>query len=138
LSDSEDDDALTEDTSTEGSEPDEPTMTERQGPKIRRVKRNKAKKGSRMINGPLGKVDGYEHVQIIEIEDNECEEDAEMINYAIDEEGLALAQKMRETRIAERRDEILWRRQHGFELCTTAAVTPEASGPRKETGNGKL
>jgi hypothetical protein len=91
-----------------------------------------------MINGPVGKVDRYEHVQIIEIEDNECEEDADMINYAIDEEGLVLAQKMREARIAERRDDILWRRQHGVELCTTAAAKSEASGPRNEMRNGKL
>lgn len=133
-SDSEEDDTSTEDTSstggtsTEGSESDEPTSAVPEERKIRRVRRNKAKKGSRMINGPVGKVDRYAHVSIIEIEDNECEEDADMINYAIDEEGLALTQKMREMRIAERRDDILWARKHGFEPCTTAAARTEASG----------
>lgn len=91
-----------------------------------------------MINGPVGKVDRYAHVSIIEIEDNECEEDADMINYAIDEEGLALTQKMREMRIAERRDDILWARKHGVEPSTTAAARTEASGQKSSMGNEKL
>jgi len=46
-----------------------------------------------------------------EIKDSICEEDAGMCNYAIDEDSLALWQKMRAIQIAERRDEILWQGQ---------------------------
>ncbi len=102
-----------EDTSTDGSEPDEHTMAAPQGLKIRRVKRNKAKRGALMVNGPVGKVDRYAHANIIDIKDNECEEDADMFNYAIDEDGLALIQEMRKMRIAEERDKVLWNKQHG-------------------------
>jgi len=126
-SDSEEDDSSAEETPSEESESDESTLAISRGPKVRLVKRNKAKRGARMINGPLGKVDRYAHVQIIEIEDNECEEDAEMINYAMDEDGMALWQKMRAVRIAEQRDEILWKRQHGFGAYANGAVKSELS-----------
>lgn len=75
---------------------------------VRKIKRNKAKQGATMVNAPLGKVDLWKHVQVVEIEDNECEEGAEMYNYMNDEHGMMLAREERKARIAEKREQMLW------------------------------
>jgi hypothetical protein len=67
-----------------------------------------------MVNAPLGKVDRWKHMHVVEIEDNECEEDAEMYNYMNDECGLQLAREERKARIAEKRDQMLWEKENGF------------------------
>jgi hypothetical protein len=81
---------------------------------IRIVKRNKARKGATMVNAPLGRVDLWKDMQVVEIVDNECEEDAEMYNYMNDEQGMQLAQGARAIRIAERREQMLWERDNGI------------------------
>lgn len=85
-----------------------------QGQMIRRTIRNKAKRGATMVNAPVGKVDLWKHVDVVEIEDNECEEDAEMYNYMNDEHGMELARKARNVRIAEKREQMLWEKENGF------------------------
>lgn len=78
-----------------------------------------------MINTSLGTVDKGAHIQVFEIEDNECEDDAEMINYPNDEEGMELLRKGREIRAAqereerrilreEQREQWLWEKENGF------------------------
>jgi hypothetical protein len=81
---------------------------------IRIVKRNIARKRAAMINAPLGRVDLWKDMQVVEIVDNECEEDAEMYNYMNDEHGMQLARAARAVRIAERREQMLWERENGF------------------------
>jgi hypothetical protein len=97
--------------SSESSDSDAPAFTM---PMIRRVKRNKVKRGALMVNAPLGKKDLYKDIQVIEIEDNECEEDSEMYNYPNDESGMKLARKERKKRIAEKREQMLWEKEHGI------------------------
>ncbi|KAF2847362.1 hypothetical protein T440DRAFT_471075 [Plenodomus tracheiphilus IPT5] len=95
------------------------------GPLVRSIKRNKAIRGATMINASLGKVDRGAHIQVLEIEDNECEDDAEMINYPNDEEGMEILQKRQVARAAhareqrrimmeEQREQLLWEKKNGF------------------------
>jgi len=72
-----------------------------------------------------------------EIKDSICEEDAGMCNYAIDEDSLALWQKMRAIQIAERRDEILWQRQHGLGPGATTPTKTEISGSKNRMQSRK-
>jgi hypothetical protein len=116
--DSEDDDTSAKDQSID-SRLDEPAFTMPQAPMpqvpmIRTVKRNKAKRGATMINAPLGEVDLWKHIQVVEIEDNECEEDAEMINYMNDKRGLELAREVSKARMARKREQMLWEKKNGI------------------------
>jgi hypothetical protein len=85
-----------------------PTLT------IRRTKRNKAKRGATMVNAPLGKVDLWKHMNVVEIEENECEEDAQMYNYMNDASGMQLAREERRVQIAQKREQMLWEKENGF------------------------
>lgn len=67
-----------------------------------------------MVNAPLGNVDLWKDIQVVEIEDNECGKDAEMYNYMNDERGMELARKERKARAAEKREQMLWEKENGF------------------------
>jgi hypothetical protein len=123
-------DSEEDDTSTEGSEPDESAPTIPRGPKVRRVKHNKAGRGSTMVNAPLGEKDLWEDVQIVEIEHNECAEGAQMYNYRNNKSAMALAREERRAQIAERREQMLWEKENGVGLYAVAALRAEVSSPR--------
>jgi hypothetical protein len=123
-------DSEKDDTSTEDSEPDESASTIPRVPKVRRVKYNKAGRGSTMVNASLGEKDLWGDVQIVEIEHNECAEGAQMYNYRNNKSGMALAREERKAQIAEMREQILWEKENGVGLYAVATLRTEASGPR--------
>jgi hypothetical protein len=100
------------DSSSEGSGPDRPAFTMPQVPMTRKIKRNTTKRGASMFNAPLGE-DLWKNVQVVEIEDNVAEEDSMMINYHLDERGMALAREQQEWRQAQHREQRLWEQRNG-------------------------
>jgi len=108
----EDDSSAEDDTPTEDSNSDNSTHEKPRSPKTRRIKRNRVGRGATMVNAPLGDKDLWANVQILEIEDNVCEENGFMYNYRNNANGLALAEKDRKAKIIEDREQILWERDN--------------------------
>jgi hypothetical protein len=102
------------DASSEASDGDTPVFATPQVPMTRKVKRNTTKRGALMVNAPIGAKDLWKNVQVVDIQDNVCEEDSMMFNYRIDKVGLALAREHQAWKQNQQREQRLWERNNQF------------------------
>lgn len=120
--------------SSQESDSDEPTSKKSAVPMTRRVLRNTAERGAIMVNSPMGEVDLWAHMQVVEIEGNVAGEGAQMFNYMNDEAGwenikkwrrmtIAEENEQRKIRIAEMREQMLWMRENGFPVKGTGNLS---------------
>jgi len=67
-----------------------------------------------MVNAPVGDKDLWAHIAVVKIEGNKVKRGAQMYNYRIDANGIALMRAEKEWQIVKEREQMLFEKQNGL------------------------